>query len=138
MTLTASIGLTLGTLRLDVDLQVNPSAVVAVVGPNGSGKTTLVRALAGLAPIERGRVVVDGTVVEDPAAGTRVPPERRGIAVMFQEHRLFPNLSALENVAFGLRATGTPKAEARAKAAAWLDRVGLAQVAGSHPGALSG
>jgi molybdate transport system ATP-binding protein len=67
-----------------------------------------------------------------------IPPEHRGVAVVFQEHRLFANLTALENVAFGRRATGTPKAAARASAALWLERVGLADVAGDRPSALSG
>jgi molybdate transport system ATP-binding protein len=138
VSLTASVGVTLGALDLDVTLEVDETAVVAVVGPNGAGKTTLVRALAGLLPIERGRITIDGTVVEDPAAGIRVAPERRGVAVVFQEHRLFPNLSAVENVAFGLRATGTPKAEARAKAASWLERVGLEEFRQSRPSELSG
>jgi molybdate transport system ATP-binding protein len=138
VTLTASIGLSLGALNLDIDLEIDDAAVVAVVGPNGAGKTTLVRALAGLLPIDRGHVVVNETVVEAPAVGVRVPPERRGVAVVFQEHRLFANLTALENVAFGLRATGTSKAEARAKAASWLERVGLAEVGSRKPRQLSG
>ncbi|MDQ1367164.1 MAG: molybdate transport system ATP-binding protein [Acidimicrobiaceae bacterium] len=138
MSLTAEFGLTLGTLDLEINLEINETAVVAVVGPNGAGKTTLVRALAGLVPIDRGRIVVNETVVEDPAARVRVPPERRGVAVVFQEHRLFANLTALENVAFGLRATGTPKAEARARAASWLGRVGLPEVGTRHPKQLSG
>ncbi len=136
--LTAKVGLTLGTLNLDVDLTVDNDAVVAVVGPNGAGKTTLLRAIAGLVAITRGRVTIDGAIVEDPAAGIRRPPEQRRLAVVFQEHRLFPNLTALENVAFGLRATGTPKAEARARAATWLERVGLPDVARSRPRELSG
>jgi molybdate transport system ATP-binding protein len=138
VSLAASVGLTLGGLDLDITLEVDETAVVAVVGPNGAGKTTLVRALAGLLAIERGRIVIDGTVVEDPAAGIRVAPEGREVAVVFQEHRLFANLTALENVAFGLRATGTPKAEARAAAAVWLARVGLAEMAKSRPRELSG
>jgi molybdate transport system ATP-binding protein len=136
--LTASVALTLGDFTLSVDLAVDEAAVVAVVGPNGAGKTTLVRALAGLVPIDRGRIVIDGEVVEDPATGVRVPPERRGVAVVFQEHRLFEHLSALENVAFGLRATGTPKGEARAKAASWLDRVGLPDAGRRQARELSG
>lgn len=137
MSLTASIGLTLGGLRFDVDLDVD-EAVVAVVGPNGAGKTTLLRALAGLLPLDRGRVVIDGVVVEDPGAGIRLPPEARGVGVVFQEHRLFDNLTALENVAFGPRARGLPRRTARQRAAGWLDRVGLPHVAAQRPRQLSG
>jgi molybdate transport system ATP-binding protein len=138
MNLAASVDLTLGTLHLEVDLDVDDTAVVAVVGPNGAGKTTLVRALAGLTPIDRGRVAVNGKVVEDPAGGVRTPSEQRGVAVVFQEPRLFANLTTLENVAFGLRATGTPRAAARATAASWLQRVGLSDVGGDRPSRLSG
>ena len=138
VTLSAQIGLTLGPLTLDVAMEIDDGAVVAVVGPNGAGKTTLVRALSGLLPIQRGRVLIDGTVVEDPKAGVRVGPEGRNIGVVFQEHRLFANLSAIENVAFGLRATGMPKRAARAAAADWLDRVGLQDAANRRPRHLSG
>jgi molybdate transport system ATP-binding protein len=138
MNLVADIGVTLGALTLAVELDLDDTAVVAIVGPNGAGKTTLVRALAGLVPLDRGSVTINGTVVEDPAAGTRLPAEQRNLGVVFQEHRLFANLTALENVAFGLRATGTPKGAARATAAAWLARVGLSEVARLHPHQLSG
>ena len=137
MTLTAEVALTLGALDLDVAFEVS-GAVVAVVGPNGAGKTTLLRALAGLVPVERGRVVIDGQLVEDPATNFRLAPEDRHVGVVFQDHLLFANLSALENIAFGLRARRVPRGEARRRAADWLDRVGLGDVAAHRPSQLSG
>jgi molybdate transport system ATP-binding protein len=138
MSLQARVELTLGRLRLDVELAVASGELVVLLGPNGAGKTTLLRALAGLVALDHGRVVLDGQVLDDPAAGAHLATERRPIGFVFQDYLLFPHLSALENVAFGLRARGVPRAEARRRAAAWLDRVGLAGHAGSRPGALSG
>jgi molybdate transport system ATP-binding protein len=138
VSLDASIGLQLGNLDLEVELRVEPGEVVALLGPNGAGKSTLLRALAGLIAIDRGRISVDGDVYDDPAAGVLVPAERRAIGVVFQDYLLFGHLSAVENVAFGLRARGTPKSAARRTAAAWLGRVGLADHASVKPRALSG
>jgi molybdate transport system ATP-binding protein len=138
LTLEAAVKLTLGPLRVDVELGVGLNDVVAIVGPNGAGKTTLLRAIAGLVPLVEGRVLIDGMVVEDTRRGIRLPPEQRNIGVVFQEHRLFPNLSALENVAFGLRAAGTAKVAARARAQEWLERVGVPEIARSRPRHLSG
>ncbi|HZQ59553.1 MAG TPA: ABC transporter ATP-binding protein [Acidimicrobiales bacterium] len=137
MTMTADIELTLGALHLQVDVAVGDE-VAAVVGPNGAGKTTLLRAIAGLEPLQRGRVTVDGTVVEDAASGVRLPPEERRVGVVFQEHRLFANMSALDNVAFGLRARGASRTDSRRRAAAWLERLGVGHVAGRKPAKLSG
>ena len=109
MTLDAQIVRTLGTFGLDVELTVKRGETVAVLGPNGSGKTTLFRCLAGLLPIDDGRIALDGEVLDDPAADVFVRPERRPVAVVFQDYLLFPNLTALENVAFGLRARGIAK-----------------------------
>jgi molybdate transport system ATP-binding protein len=138
VSLEAGLGLTLGTLVLEVELAVATGELVVLLGPNGAGKTTLLRAIAGLVPLDRGRVVLDGDVLEDTAAGTWVPTEQRPVGFVFQDYLLFPHLSALENVAFGLRARGLPKAEARRRAAGWLERVGLATHAGARPRALSG
>jgi molybdate transport system ATP-binding protein len=109
-----------------------------VLGPNGSGKSTLFRCLSGLLPIDQGRIELDQQVLDDPVTETFVAPERRPVAVVFQDYLLFPNLTALENVAFGLRARGVPKADARAQARNWLERVGLSDHAGHRPHALSG
>jgi molybdate transport system ATP-binding protein len=136
--LRAELGLRLGTLDLDVVIDAEPGEVVAILGPNGAGKTTVLRALAGLLAIDRGRVTLAGRVLEDVAAGVRVDPPQRGMGVVFQQHLLFPHLSVLENVAFGLRARGVPRSDARAHAHDWLARVGLEDHADERPGALSG
>ncbi|HEY5873685.1 MAG TPA: ABC transporter ATP-binding protein [Ilumatobacteraceae bacterium] len=138
MSLQATIELRFGPLDLDLELTVEPGEVVALLGPNGAGKSTVLRALAGLVALDRGRIVIDGTVLDDPASGTFVPPEQRPIGVVFQDYLLFAHLDATENVAFGLRARGMAKAEARRRAAAWLERVGLADAARQRPAQLSG
>jgi molybdate transport system ATP-binding protein len=136
--LEASLTLGLGSLDLDVELEVEAGQVVALLGPNGAGKTTVLRALAGLLPLSGGQVVLDEQLLEDPARRIRVPAERRPVGMVFQDYLLFPHLSALENVAFGLRARGRGRAQARELAAAWLDRLGLAGLGSARPATLSG
>ncbi len=138
MTLSADLRLRLGTLDLDVQLSVEPGELVAILGPNGAGKSTVLRCLAGLAPLDGGRIELDGVVIDDPAADVFVEPDRRRIGVVFQEYLLFDHMTVLENVAFGLRARRAPKTDARRIATQWLDRVGLAEYAGERPGVLSG
>lgn len=125
-----------GEFVLDVDLSVAPGEVLALVGANGSGKSTTLHALTGLVPAPGSRIVLGGRLLD--GAGTHVPPAERRIGTVFQDHLLVPHLSAIENVAFGLRARGERAARARAVAADWLDRVGLADHAGRRASRLSG
>jgi molybdate transport system ATP-binding protein len=138
MTLDARVEVSLGAFRLDVNLDAAHGQTVVVLGPNGAGKTTLLRVLAGLQPLDAGRVAVDSAVLDDPVAGAWVPAERRPVGFVFQDHALFPHLSALENVAFGLRARGVRRTDARRRARAWLERVGVADHASARPRSLSG
>ena len=84
-----------------------------MVGVNGSGKTTLLRALAGLTPVDAGRIRLGAEVVDDPAAGIFVPARRRRVGMVFEDHALFPHLSALDNVAFAARCSGMGRREAQ-------------------------
>src|SRR5499427_8229308 len=126
--LDADIQLRLSRLTLDTAFTVASGEVLALLGPNGSGKSTTLRALVGLLPLAGGRIVLDGTVLEDPAQKVKIAPEKRPISLMFQDYLLFPHMSALENVAFGLRCRGTDKKTAREKAASKLARLGLDEV----------
>jgi molybdate transport system ATP-binding protein len=134
----ADIRLQLGPLDLAVEIDVPAGQPLVLVGPNGAGKTTTLRALAGLLPIARGRIVLDEVVLDDPEADVFVAPEERPVAVVFQDGLLFPHLTALENVAFGLRSRSVPRQEARTRAHGWLARVGLHDRASAKPRELSG
>ncbi|MGN2639785.1 ABC transporter ATP-binding protein [Nocardia takedensis] len=137
MSLEADVRVTRGEFALDLPLSIAPGEVVALLGPNGAGKTTALRVLAGLLALTDGRVRVEDQVWDAPPS-VFVPAEARRVGVVFQDYLLFGHLSALDNVAFGLRARGQRRAPARERAAAWLDRVGLLDRAAHRPGALSG
>ena len=123
---------------LDLDLRAAAGEVVALIGPNGAGKTTALRALAGLVPGYQGRTVMDGDTWDDPQSGVSVPTEHRRVGMVFQDYLLFPHLSAVQNVAFGLRARGMDRRRARGQALDWLRRVDLSSHADARPAALSG
>jgi molybdate transport system ATP-binding protein len=138
VSLEAVVRVTLGSLDLDMELTIGEGEVVALLGPNGAGKTTLLRAIAGLVPFSSGHVRLDGQILEDVATGYYVATERRPIGFVFQDYLLFPHLSVLDNVAFGLRSRGMGRRAAAGKAVQWLDRVGLKSYAQAKPAGLSG
>ena len=129
---------TLAEFTLDVDLDVGPGEVVAVLGPNGAGKSTLLRAVCGLTPLTLGSLTLGGVVVDDAARGVHVPSSDRGVGIVFQDYRLFPHLSVLDNVAFGPRSAGLSRSASRADAGAWIERLRLTALAGRRPYELSG
>ncbi len=118
----------------DITLQVEPGEVLCLVGPSGSGKTTLLRILAGLESRHSGAVRIDERLVA--GNGVFVPPEKRGIGLVFQDSALFPHLNNLDNVMFGLNSL-TSKA-AREQAMQALSRVGMERFASAWPHQLSG
>ena len=127
----------------DVDLALDVAAgeTLAVLGPNGSGKSTALAVTAGLVTPDAGRVVLDGRVLTDVGPGrpgVRVAPHARRTALLGQEPLLFPHLDALENVAFGPRSAGMPRATARRDAQRWLDEAGVGELAARRPAQLSG
>jgi molybdate transport system ATP-binding protein len=133
----ANVRLSLGSFLLDVEFRVADGELLAVLGPNGSGKTTLLRAVAGLTPIDAGCIRIGATVVDD-GADVFVPPEDRPLAVVFQNSLLFPHLSALDNVAFGLRERGMRRAAARTRARTLLAEIGVDVDQAARPRELSG
>jgi iron(III) transport system ATP-binding protein len=122
-------------LALDgVSIDISPSEVLCLLGPSGCGKSTLLRVAAGIERPSSGRILLDGQEVAGP--DNFVPPEKRGIGLMFQDFALFPHLSLLDNVAFGLKSL--TRSEAKREARAALERVGLAHYADEYPHILSG
>jgi iron(III) transport system ATP-binding protein len=118
----------------DVSFDLKPGEIACLLGPSGCGKTTLLRIAAGIETPSSGRVLFDGAEMAGPRRF--VPPEKRNIGLMFQDFALFPHLSIIDNVAFGLRSL--PREEARRIALHALERVGLAAYAGNYPHHLSG
>lgn len=138
MTLQATLNVHIGSFALTAAIEVAPGTTLALLGPNGAGKSTALRALAGLRPLTDGVIELGGRTLDAPGTGVFVPPERRSVGVVFQDYLLFGHMSAVDNVAFGLRARGMRKRSANDVAAEWLDRVGLAAQARHKPRQLSG
>ena len=124
-----------GQFTLDgVSLHAEPGEVLCLLGPSGSGKTTLLRLAAGLEVPKHGRILLNQQEISGP--DVFMPPERRGVGLMFQDFALFPHMSVFDNVRFGLNALS--EAESKSEAMVALERVGLTQYADQFPHALSG
>jgi iron(III) transport system ATP-binding protein len=117
----------------DVSLQVAAGELVCLFGASGCGKTTLLRLVAGLEPLQQGRVSIGGELVADKAMS--LPPERRPVGMVFQDYVLFPHLTVAQNVAFGVEGAASVRRE---RAMRELEAVGIAELAGRHPHKLSG
>ena len=137
MSLRADVRLTRGLLDLDIELSAQPGQIVAVLGPNGSGKTTLLHALAGLIRLQHGQIHVAGSLWDSPAENVWMAPEQRRTGLVLADHMLFPHLSVVDNVGFGPRSRGVPKADARARARVELDALGLGDRPDVRPRELS-
>jgi len=129
------IQLALNGFTLDVAWTAG-DGVSVLFGPSGSGKTLTLQCLAGLVRPEAGRIVVDGRVLFDSAAGIHVPPQERRLGYVFQGYALFPHLTVRANVAFGLRRR--PLAERDQRTAEVIERLGLVGLEGRYPRELSG
>jgi len=135
MSLDAQFVASVEGFSLEASLSISPGRTVALLGPNGAGKSTVVDLLAGLRPIDSGRIENDNRIFDDPSEGIFVAPERRSIGVVFQDYALFPHMSTRDNIGFGV-ASRMPNREA--VISEWTERMGLESVAKSKPSELSG
>ncbi|HET9060716.1 MAG TPA: ABC transporter ATP-binding protein [Acidimicrobiales bacterium] len=115
-----------------LSVEIAPGELLALLGPSGCGKTTALRILAGFEPATSGHVLVDGRDIQ------AVPAQKRNMGMVFQSYSLFPNMTVLDNVAFGLRLRKVRQSERRAKAMSLLEMVELADRSGHYPHQLSG
>jgi ABC-type sugar transport system ATPase subunit len=127
-----------GTITVldSVNLSVAKGEVLALLGPSGSGKSTLLNAIAGFVPVESGEIILGTRLVAAPNRAD--PPERRDMALVFQDYGLWPHLTAVDTVAYPLRRRGVDRATARVQAKDMLDRLGISELADRKPAELSG
>jgi len=129
--LAADLAVERAEFTVRASLEARPGVPLALVGPNGAGKSSALAAIAGLVP-STGTVRLGGRDIH------ALPPERRGVGVVFQDFLLFPHLTVRDNVAFAARVRGAGRDGSRRAAAPWLERLDLAELAGRYPHELSG
>ena len=120
----------------DLSLEIHDHEFVTLLGPSGCGKTTLLRMIAGFAAPDEGAIRVDGVVLSTPASV--IPPERRGMGMVFQNYAVWPHKTVFQNVAFGLEVRRVGRTETRSRVTRVLELVNLAGLEGRFPGQLSG
>lgn len=130
----SSSGLGSVTAVKGLDLELQQGEIGCLLGSSGCGKSSVLRAICGFEPVQKGEILLRNSVVSSP--NTLLPPSQRRVGMVFQDFALFPHLSALENVAFGLQ--HFPSAQRAALAIEWLKRVGLADKTQAYPHELSG
>ena len=120
----------------NVSLSIEKGSLICLLGPSGCGKTTTLRLVAGFAEPDQGEIRVGGRAISTPKSS--LPPERRGMSMIFQNYALWPHMSVFENVAYGLRLRKIPADDLNKRVGAILDATKLAALARRHPGELSG
>src|SRR5690242_16781158 len=115
-----------------IDLTIAEGEFVVLLGPSGCGKSTLLRMIAGLEEITGGEIAIDGMVVND------LEPRERGCAMVFQNYALYPHMTVAENIGYGLKVAGVPKAERRERVAKIAQSLGIGDYLDRKPGTLSG
>ncbi|MBC7123866.1 MAG: ABC transporter ATP-binding protein, partial [Pseudothermotoga sp.] len=116
----------------DVSVEINEGELLAVIGPSGSGKTTLLRSVAGFVQLDGGKIYIRGRDVTD------LPPERRNVAMFFQNYALWPHMTVFENVAYGLKVRKLSKEKIREKVEWVLNFLDIGHLANRKPSQLSG
>ncbi|UYP29353.1 ABC transporter ATP-binding protein [Pseudomonas sp. Z8(2022)] len=120
------------TIFTDINIEIGQGQFITLLGPSGCGKSTLLRCIAGLTAVDSGQILLDGQDL------VPMPPQKRGIGMVFQSYALFPNMTVTQNVAFGLRMQKVPGAEASKRVAEALELVELNDYAARYPHQLSG
>jgi iron(III) transport system ATP-binding protein len=122
----------------DVSLDVEDAEFLVILGPSGSGKTTLLRCIAGLERPDQGEITVDGRIVYSSKQRTWIPPDQRGISMVFQSYALWPHMTVAKNIGYPLRSRRMSRAETDRRVSRALEIVECAHLAGRHPAELSG
>jgi iron(III) transport system ATP-binding protein len=122
----------------DLSLSIEKGECFTLLGPSGCGKTVLLRLIAGFETPDSGRISIDNTVVSDPAAGIYIPPDSRGLGVVFQDYAVWPHMSVFENVAYPLKIAKRPKDEIRNRVMESIEMVGMTGLDRRLPSELSG